>query len=88
MWLHVLKGQRAKALKQFRVYRALLAREMGIEPMAEMRAVAAHIESDPDAERGLVEGSLNSSSAFSRFATVMETVSRSRQETYRALRLS
>lgn len=86
MWLHVLKGQRAKALRQFRDYRALLAREMGIEPMAEMRALAAHIENDPDAERRLVEGGLDRASGVP-LASVLQSVSRTRLDTYRTLQV-
>jgi DNA-binding SARP family transcriptional activator len=85
MWLHVLSGQRAKALKQYSAYRALLAREMGIEPMAEMRALATHIENDPDAEQRLVEGRLGETASSSRFAILMESVSRARHDTYRTL---
>lgn len=87
MWLHVLNGQRARALIQYRDYRALLAREMGIEPMAEMRALAWHIENDPDAEQRLVEGRTGRLSA-SPLADVLQSVSRSRIETYRALHTS
>ena len=85
MWLHVLSGQRAKALKQYSAYRALLAREMGLEPMAEMRALATHIENDPDAELRLVEGRLGEAASSSRFAILMESLSRARHETYRTL---
>jgi DNA-binding SARP family transcriptional activator len=84
MWLHVLNGQRAKALIQYRSYRALLAREMGIEPMAEMRALASHIENDPDAERRLLEACSGRLSE-SPLADVLQSVSRCRLETYRTL---
>jgi DNA-binding SARP family transcriptional activator len=87
MWLHVLKGQRAKALMQYRAYRALLAREMGIEPMAEMRALAAHIENDPDAEQRLVESRQGQAAPSSPLANVLESVGRARLDTYRTLQI-
>ena len=51
MWLYVLSGQRAHALRQYRDYEALLDHELDIRPMPETRALHAHIISD--VERGL-----------------------------------
>ncbi|HEX8662527.1 MAG TPA: BTAD domain-containing putative transcriptional regulator [Beijerinckiaceae bacterium] len=87
MWLHVLNGQRAKALMQYRDYRALLQREMGIEPMAKMRALVAYIRNDPDAERRLSDQSLGGLSGRS-FADILQSVSLSRLDTYRTLQTS
>jgi DNA-binding SARP family transcriptional activator len=83
MWLHVLSGQRARALKQYRAYRSLLAREMGIEPMAEMRALAAHVQEDPDAEQEVAGGGGEGSGQA--LADLLQSVSRARLGTYRTL---
>lgn len=83
MWLHMLSGQRARALMQYRAYRTLLAREMGIEPMAEMRALAAHIQQDPDAEQRVAAGGGERSGEA--FADVLQSVVRARLDTYRCL---
>jgi hypothetical protein len=46
MWLYVLSGRRAKALAQYEVCACLLAEELAIEPMAELRALYHHIRAD------------------------------------------
>lgn len=49
MWLYVLNGQRAHALKLYRDYQEVLKRELDIRPMAETRALYEYIVSDVDA---------------------------------------
>jgi len=46
MWLYVLNGQRAQALKHYKHYAELLDRELNIEPMAETRALYDYIRCD------------------------------------------
>ncbi len=46
MWLYVLNGQRAQALKHYQAYADLLQRELAIEPMTETRALYDHIRCD------------------------------------------
>ena len=48
MWLYVLNGQRAQALRQYRDYVRLLRRELDIGPMPETRALYDHIRQDLD----------------------------------------
>lgn len=49
MWLYVLSGRRAKALAQYEACACLLAEELAIEPMAELRALYNHIRADATA---------------------------------------
>ncbi len=55
-WLYVLDGQRVQAIRHYKSYETLLARELGIRPMLETRALHDHILSDPEfvAEEPLV----------------------------------
>ncbi len=46
MWLYVLSGRRARALAQYETCARLLAEELDIEPMAELRALYDHIRAD------------------------------------------
>ncbi|MGD2129317.1 MAG: BTAD domain-containing putative transcriptional regulator [Lysobacterales bacterium] len=49
MWLYVLNGQRAQALRQFHYFRTWLKQELDIEPMPETKALHDHIRRDLDA---------------------------------------
>ncbi len=51
MWLYVLNGQRAQALRHYQHYAELLARELDIEPMAETRALYDYILCDLNCQR-------------------------------------
>lgn len=46
MWLYVLNGQRAQALRQYKEYCALLRDELDIDPMPETQALYNHIRRD------------------------------------------
>lgn len=46
MWLYVLNGQRAQALRQYQEFSAWLEDELDIEPMPETRALYEYIRSD------------------------------------------
>ena len=46
MWLYVLNGQRAQALRQYKEYRELLRAELDIDPMPETLALYNHIRRD------------------------------------------
>ena len=46
MWLYVLNGQRAQALRQYLDFRSWLECELDIEPMPETRALYEYIRSD------------------------------------------
>lgn len=43
MWLYVLSGRRAEAIRQYSACVKLLDRELGIEPMAELQAIRDYI---------------------------------------------
>lgn len=46
MWLYVLNGQRAQALRQYQEFHAWLESELDIEPMPETRALYEYIRTD------------------------------------------
>jgi DNA-binding SARP family transcriptional activator len=46
MWLHVLNGERPRALRLFQEFRASLFEEMGISPTTETHALREHIAQD------------------------------------------
>ena len=48
MWLYVLNGQRAQAIRQYQEFRIWLKRELDIEPMPETRAIYQHIRQEAD----------------------------------------
>lgn len=51
MWLYVLNGQRAQAIRQFQEFRSWLKAELDIEPMPETLALYDHIRLGLDAAR-------------------------------------
>ena len=51
MWLYVLNGQRAQAIRQYQEFQAWLNRELDIDPMPETRALYDHIRLELDASR-------------------------------------
>lgn len=51
MWLYMLNGQRAQAIRQYQLFRAWLRHELDIEPMPETKALYDHIRLELDAEK-------------------------------------
>jgi DNA-binding SARP family transcriptional activator len=51
MWLYMLNGQRAQAIRQYQLFRAWLREELDIEPMPETKALYDHIRLELDAEK-------------------------------------
>lgn len=53
MWLHVLSGHQANAIRQYKEFASVLEKELGVAPMAETRALYAFIvsENSPSAGR-------------------------------------
>ena len=89
MWLYVLNGQRAQALRHYQRYAELLAAELDIEPMIETRALYDHIkwdlsgsqaghrkEADPD----------TGDSGRQKLDIVLAAIEQSRRKLYHALR--
>jgi DNA-binding SARP family transcriptional activator len=90
MWLYVLNGQRAQAIRQYHAFAKILADELGIEPMPETQALFDHIRNDLD--RG-VEGAAGPRPETARtgrsresLSLLLTAVERSRRELYQALR--
>jgi DNA-binding SARP family transcriptional activator len=52
MWLYVLNGQRAQALRQYQEYAALLKKELDIDPMQETLALYKYIHQDLNCASG------------------------------------
>ena len=90
MWLYVLNGQRAQALKHYQAYAKLLDRELDIEPMAETRALYDHIRCDLNCgpRTGDIAQVLSGDHDTQRKKLDMMLVSieQSRRELYRTLR--
>lgn len=82
MWLYVLNGQRAQAIRHFLSYRDLLDLELGIEPMAETCALFDHIRSGLN---GAFTPSARADLSVASFHGVLHSIEQSRQDIYRAL---
>lgn len=90
MWLYVLNGQRAQALKQYQAYADLLRRELDIEPMTETRALYDHIRCDLNCgrqARDVAEPVVGDhATTRKRLDMMMVAIGRSRHEFFQALR--
>jgi DNA-binding SARP family transcriptional activator len=89
MWLYVLNGQRAQALRQFQEFRSWLKRELDIEPMPETRALYDHIRLELNAERSRKttqdSNAEEKESQRASFNVLLGTIERSRRELYKVL---
>ena len=83
MWLYVLNGQRAQAIRQFTAYRDLLREELGIEPMAETCALFDHIRSGLNGALPHPPG--QNPTPMTSFHGVLNSIEQSRHDLYRAL---
>jgi len=81
-----LVGQRVRALAQYKEYKALLAKELSIQPMAETRALFELIRSDRFSDDPPLRAS--GSSAEHPVWSVMSAIERSRQAGYQKARPS
>lgn len=90
MWLYVLNGQRAQALRQYRDYVTRLRRELDIGPMPETRALYDHIRQDLDhgARSRVPPHSLAASRSpdSDNLDVMLGAIEQSRLELYRTLR--
>lgn len=86
MWLYVLNGQRAQALRQYQDFCDWLKRELDIEPMLETQALYKYIRSDFDVRKrgsSTAEDELQTHrNAFDHFLGAIE---RSRRDLYNSL---
>jgi DNA-binding SARP family transcriptional activator len=89
MWLYVLNGQRAQALRQFQEFRCWLKRELDIEPMPETRALYDHIRLELNAGRSRKTTQLSDSeekeARRASFNLLLGAIERSRRELYKVL---
>lgn len=90
MWLYVLNGQRAWALKQYKNYAAFLESELAIEPMAEMQALYDYIQHGMNANP--LQDEMNTiqfndpATQKNKLDAILESVELSRREIYYSLR--
>jgi DNA-binding SARP family transcriptional activator len=89
MWLYMLNGQRAQAIRQYKWFHAWLGKELSIEPMPETKALYDHIRQELDAERsGLRDSSVKPGdleSSRSAFNSLLGAIERSRRDLYEVL---
>lgn len=81
LWLYVLNGQRAEALKLFQQFRALLRDELDVEPMPETCALFDHIRHGMNG----ATAPRAATPAKGDLGAVLEVIERSRRKTYEAL---
>lgn len=89
MWLYVLNGQRAQAIRQYREFRAWLNRELDIEPMPETQALYRHIRLELDAGRSrkaiAPAGTRDEAARKTTFDSLLGAIEKSRRELYEVL---
>lgn len=89
MWLYMLNGQRAQAIRQYKWFRNWLGKELAIEPMPETKALYDHIRSELDAARsGLPDATVKPGDLDSRrsaFNSLLGAIERSRRDLYEVL---
>ncbi|MGB3336084.1 MAG: BTAD domain-containing putative transcriptional regulator [Devosia sp.] len=79
LWLYMLSGRRAVAIRHYRDYAEMLRRELGITPMAETRAVYDAICADANQEKALFN-----SGAPPAPVVLLGAIERDRRSFYRA----
>lgn len=87
MWLYVLNGQRAQALRQYEDYSELLRDELDIDPMPETLALYDHIHRDLNCA-GHKPGTEQSSSGVTphKLNLLLGAIEKSRRDLYRTIR--
>ena len=92
MWLYVLNGQRAQALRQYNAFTAMLREELAIEPMLETRALYEHIRDGLDnridrcAEDAVSSPSIKRGAGGPNLTLILDAVEQSRRALYQTLR--
>jgi DNA-binding SARP family transcriptional activator len=89
MWLYMLNGQRAQAIRQYKWFRKWLREELEIEPMPETKALYDHIRQELAVDRpGMPESSAQSpqlESGRKSFNLLLGAIERSRRDLYEVL---
>lgn len=87
MWLYVLNGQRAQALRQYEDYRELLRDELDIDPMPETLALYNHIHRDLNcADHKLKPEQSRSVATREKLNLLLGAIEQSRRDLYRTIR--
>lgn len=87
MWLYVLNGQRAQALRQYKEYCALLKDELDIDPMPETLALYNHILRDLNcAGRKVRREKSGRVAAPGKLNLLLGAIEQSRRDLYRTIR--
>lgn len=91
MWLYVLNGQRARAIRQYQAFASFLQDELAIAPMAETRALYDHIrnglDTDVDGGAGMLPApDARPHEARAAFSMVLAAVEKSRRDVYQQIR--
>ena len=87
MWLYVLNGQRARALRQYEEYRELLRDELDIDPMPETLALYDHIRRDLNCAGNRLKTAESTSSATpNKLNLLLGAIEQSRRDLYRTIR--
>jgi len=87
MWLYVLNGQRARALRQYEEYRELLRDELDIDPMPETLALYNHIRRDLNCAGNKLKTAKSSSRVIpDKLNLLLGAIEQSRRDLYRTIR--
>lgn len=89
MWLYVLNGQRAQALRQYLEFRRWLKHELDIEPMPETRALYEHIRLELNGARIGKPSQLSTidekETRRASFNVLLDAIEQSRRDLYKML---
>ncbi len=90
MWLYVLNGQRAQALRQYQRYADLLMRELDIAPMSETTALYDYIRCDMNQDPAMAPAADRATDGHDirrrELDATLMLIEQSRRELYQALR--
>lgn len=87
MWLYVLNGQRAQALRQYKEYCELLRDELGIDPMPETLALYDHIRRDLNSAGHKLKTEQSRSGVIpNKLNLLLGAIEQSRRDLYRTIR--
>jgi len=87
MWLYVLNGQRAQALRQYKEYCELLRDELGIDPMPETLALYDHIRRDLNSTGHKLKTEQSRSGVIpNKLNLLLGAIEQSRRDLYRTIR--
>lgn len=87
LWLYVLNGQRAQALRLFETFRAMLAAELDVAPLPETVALYQHIKDDMNG-LGVSVTPTQASPRPASLNHMLSAIEKSRRDTYHVLHTS